>query len=201
MPRKGIVDVSSTFLFPTIQRVCKMQNPKKLEAWLKHSCGLLSWGSYPFVLIHVSGRYLLELQGSWECPTARPDAVVLAWWVVTIPEMCLKFWSDLVHERKQQANTLLTAPWKRYVMHTKPLQSNIVDCGLYVLHCIDKISRYITELRRSLQALRCMREKMEQSTCGSFNVAATDNLRTKLHDQIVKNAGKINERANQPEVN
>ncbi|EGZ10627.1 hypothetical protein PHYSODRAFT_518504, partial [Phytophthora sojae] len=53
---------------------------------------------------------------------------------------------------QRQASALERAPWKCDIIHTKPQQSNTIDCGLDVLHYLDKIRRSIVELRRPKQA-------------------------------------------------
>jgi hypothetical protein len=56
--------------------------------------------------------------------------------------------------------------WNTFVHYTKPQQSNCMDCGLYVLHYMDLISKRIAEGNPAP-----IESEVATWTTGGFNVA------------------------------
>ncbi|EGZ07920.1 hypothetical protein PHYSODRAFT_527734, partial [Phytophthora sojae] len=64
---------------------------------------------------------------------------------------------------------------------TSPLQSNSLDCGVYMLHYMHKVARFISEKRPDSVA-----EKMKSLTSGSFNVTKAGRSRSALLEALQK---------------
>ncbi|OWY94804.1 hypothetical protein PHMEG_00035361, partial [Phytophthora megakarya] len=94
----------------------------------------------------------------------------------------------LAHEQKFQAPNIPTPAWNCEGFYTTPLQSNTVDCGVYVLHFIDNISRAVMKLRRAMRMPRYISDKMVEWTCGTFNENASYCVRTVLYNRIISDA-------------
>ncbi|EGZ30245.1 hypothetical protein PHYSODRAFT_376832, partial [Phytophthora sojae] len=62
---------------------------------------------------------------------------------------------------------------------TSPLQSNSLDCGVYMLHYMHKVARFISEKRPDSVA-----EKMKSLTSGSFNVTKAGRSRSALLEAL-----------------
>ncbi|OWZ12062.1 hypothetical protein PHMEG_00014831 [Phytophthora megakarya] len=82
----------------------------------------------------------------------------------------------LVQERQRHASELSPFPWEETILTVKPQQSNMVDCGLFVLHYMDKIwlSCGVSALPRSIK------EKLKFWVRGTFNAGAVENFRADL---------------------
>ncbi|EGZ25944.1 hypothetical protein PHYSODRAFT_413713, partial [Phytophthora sojae] len=68
------------------------------------------------------------------------------------------------------------------VFDTKPQQSNCVDCGLYVLHYMEKIGNAILELQETSTAtVPSIQEYLAAWTSGSFTARSAANRRNAMY--------------------
>ncbi|EGZ06336.1 hypothetical protein PHYSODRAFT_410593, partial [Phytophthora sojae] len=69
--------------------------------------------------------------------------------------------------------------WKTFVFNTKPQQSNSVDCGLYLLHYMDVISKHVAAAEP-----QSIEDKLGEWISTDFNATKAASYRSKLHSRV-----------------
>ncbi|EGZ23557.1 hypothetical protein PHYSODRAFT_413203, partial [Phytophthora sojae] len=82
----------------------------------------------------------------------------------------------LSETHKSQAESSAPFEWSTFVHLTKPQQSNCIDCGVYVLHYMDGISKHIAAEKPGW-----IEEKIAAWTGGDFGVKKAAVYRAKLY--------------------
>ncbi|OWZ05569.1 hypothetical protein PHMEG_00022320 [Phytophthora megakarya] len=189
MPRcRGTMYACTTNLYSSIVQGKKISKPEILNAWIQSTSGKLEWGAYPFVVVPIYGSHQWSVVIVENALQAGPTSL----YHVNRFRACHNsgrifenIRSYLAHEQNAKAPNVPPTAWNCEVFYTKALQSNTVDCGLYVFHFIDNISRAIM---RAMQMPRCISDKMAEWACGTFNDNASGCLRTIFYNRIISDA-------------
>ncbi|KAE8976113.1 hypothetical protein PR001_g25510 [Phytophthora rubi] len=97
----------------------------------------------------------------------------------------------LAKERHKYPDLTPLGTYTAGVFDTKPQQSNCVDCGLYVLHYMEKIGKYILELQEiSTTTVPSILEYLATWTSGSFTARSAAKRRNVMYQTITDAASE-----------
>ncbi|KAE9358429.1 hypothetical protein PF008_g2690 [Phytophthora fragariae] len=158
----GSVYTCGSKFYRTIEAARAAQVPGAKAERLKTLSEMLEWSGYPAVPRELSQRST-QLLGVFD---------TVKWF--------------LFQEQSKLAGDTL-CEWRYGTFNTQPQQSNAVDCGIYLLHYLDIMSRKIVELQPHLGTRpRTMKDKVAEWLLGKFNKRQAEEPRGSLLDVLLR---------------
>ncbi|GMF46992.1 unnamed protein product [Phytophthora fragariaefolia] len=151
-------------------------------------CGEFDWAAYPYVILIVSGAKhysLLVVENLMQNgPTGMFHVNSLKGAHASAYVFNMMRW-HFANERHKYPDLTYQGTYAAGVFDTKPQQSNCVDCGLYVLHYIEKIGKDILELQEtSTTTVPSVQEDLATWTSGSFTARSAAKRRNVRYQKI-----------------